>query len=212
MAKQIAEGVALGLDYQVLDRSGIVSHSEIRSETEVEGNISGGGGYTSGGTGFNTPVRGQIRSKTTRFQNIFLTDDDGVEHTIELQNFIIPCKPDHRLTLLLLITGDKDFGSYFSAYNHNTRTSYDYPKAVRMEMFPRKIFLISIVVVYLLAFLSRFGDPGTSFIGTLVVSALITGVIAIILYGLGTTLGWYRSMLVRKNLAVKNHLSNIAAT
>lgn len=212
MAKKIAEGVALGLDYQVFDRSGIVSHSEIRSETEVEGNISGGGGYTSGGTGFNTPVSGHIRSKTTRFQNIFLTDDDGVEHTVELQDFTIPCKPDHRLSLLLLITGDNELGSYFSAYNHNTRTTHDNPKAVRTEMFPRKIFIISLAVVYTVAFFSRLGEPGTSFLGTLFVAALITAAIAILLYGLGATVGWYRSMLVRKNLAVRNHFTNIAAT
>ena len=78
MAMKIAEGRALGLNYRIYDRTGVVDQSDTRSETEVEGSVSGGwgaGGYTA-------PVIGSVSSKTTRFQNIYLTDDEGKEHNI----------------------------------------------------------------------------------------------------------------------------------
>lgn len=211
MAKKVAEGVALGLQYEIYDRTGVVTHTETRSETEVEGSISGGGGYSSGGTGYQAPVSGSIASKTTRFQNIFLSDGEGKEHTIELQNFLIPCKPDHKLTMFLLTSGGKDTGSYFSAYNHNTRETYDHPKAIRSEMFPTRSFTILLVISFVLLFITMIGEPDSSFLGTLFLSALGTGLIGIPGWLIGATVGFYRSMLVRKDLAYKNYVTTVGA-
>ena len=120
MSKRIAEGKTLGSKYEIRVRTGTVNATETRSETEVTGSISGGGGYSSGGTGFTSPVSGSVQSRTTRYQNLFITDDDGKEHTVELVDFLVPCKEGHKLSLFLLFTGGSDFGSYFRAYNHNT--------------------------------------------------------------------------------------------
>lgn len=211
MAKKVAEGVALGLQYEIYDRTGIVTHTETRSETEVEGSISGGGGYSASGTGYQSPVSGRITSKTTRFQNIFLTDDQEKEHTIELQNFLIPCKQDHKLTMFLLTSGGSDTGSYFSAYNHNTRESYDHPKAIRSEMFPTKSFTILLVISFVLLFITMIGEPDSSFFGTLLLSALGTGLIGIPGWLIGAVIGFYRSLLIRKDLSYKNYVTTVRA-
>ena len=79
MSRLIAEGKTLGCMYKIYDRTGTVGHSETRSETELSGDISGGSGYSVGGTGFSTPVSGSISSRTHNYQNIFLTDETGKE-------------------------------------------------------------------------------------------------------------------------------------
>lgn len=212
MATHIAEGVALGLQYDIYDRTGHVSHSETRSETEVQGNISGGGGYSSGGTGFQSPVSGNVTTKTTRYQTIFLTDGDDKEHTIELQDFLVPCKPDHKLSMLLLTAAGKDKGSYFMAYNHNTRETYKHPKAIRSEMFPTKIVSIVLAVCFVLLFFNRIGDVGTTFLGTVFNSAFITLLIGIPTWAGGAAVGFYRSMIVKKDLKLKAFLSEAIQT
>lgn len=207
MAKHIAEGVALGLRYDIFDRTGTVTHSETRSETEVQGNVSGGGGYSSGGTGFQSPVSGNITSKTTRYQTIFLTDGDDKEHTIELQNFLVPCKPDHKLSMLLLTAGGKDKGSYFMSYNHNTRETYRHPKAIRSEMFPTKMVALVLTVSFLILFFNRIGDMDTTFLGTVFNSAFFTFLIGIPTWIIGAALGFYRSMVVKRDLKLKEFIS-----
>ena len=206
MAKQIAQGAALGLNYEIFERAGEVSHSETRSETEVQGNISGGGGYSSSGTGFQSPVSGQVTSKTTRFQNIFLTDRDGNEHTVELKNFLVPCKSGHNISLFLITSGGRDKGSYFSAYNHDTRQSYNHFKALRSELFPVRIFTILLVVSFLILFFGTIGESDSTFLGTVFYSVFVTAVIAIPAWIAGAGVALYRSMAVRKDLNFKNYL------
>jgi len=210
MAEHLAEGVALGLRYDIFDRTGKVSHSETRSETEVQGNISGGGGYTSGGSGYQAPVSGNVTSKTTRYQTIFLTDSEGREHTIELQDFLVPCKPDHKLTMLLLTAAGNDKGSYFMAYNHNTRETYQHPKAIRSEMFPTKIVSIVLAVSFLLLFFNRIGEMDTTFLGTVFNSAFVTLLIGIPVWIVGAAVGFYRSMIVKRDMKLKEFLSVVS--
>lgn len=209
MSTLIAEGKTLGCTYKIYDRTGTVGHSETRTETEVNGNISGGSGYTVGGTGFNTPVSGSVTSKTHNYQNIFLTDEEGKEHVVELKNFLVPCRQDHKLTMFLLTTGQKEYGSYFMAYNHNTGEAYKHSKAVRSELFPVKAFLVLVGVFFLYVFLSVWGEPDSSFLGN-----LFTALFASILFGLVLgVIGWMvslaRSLFVSKNLAFKKYLAAI---
>ena len=212
MAKHITEGVALGLKYDIFDRTGTVSHSETRSETEVQGTVSGGGGFSSGGTGYQAPVSGNVSSTTTRFQTIFLTDDDEKEHTIELKNFLVPCKQDHKLTMFLITAAGKDTGSYFKAYNHNTRETYDYPKAIRSEMFPVKSLAIGLLVIFLWVLFANLGEPGSTFIGNVFYSCFITLIFGIPGWMAGASVGFYRSMIVKRDLKLKNHITAAAGT
>ena len=209
LSKKIASGQALGVEYHVHERSGTIEGTETRAETEVTGNVSGGSGFSSGGTGFSNPVSGQIQSKTTRYQNIYLKDDDGDEHTIELVDFLVPCKEGHRVSLFVVKTGADRYGSFFHAFNHNTRQHYDHAKSLRQHLFPMKWVAIALAVIGGLSFLSFLADSGTSFwgaIGLTIVVLLITGGVG---WVVGSIIGALRAGAVRRNPAYQNLLNSM---
>ena len=208
MSKQIAEGSALGASYKIHARTGTVDSSDVRAETEVTGNISGGGGYSAGGTGYNAPVTGSIQSRTTRYQNIYLTDEDGLEHNIELVNFLVPCKQGQKLTMLFLTAGKADRGSYFRAYNHNTREHCNHPKAVVSEMFPKAIFMIAMAVVALFVLISAF-TSNESVGAALFLSVLLLVIIGVVLAAVGWVLAYIRSIGVRSNVTLKSFINSL---
>jgi hypothetical protein len=211
MSKQIAEGTALGASYNIYARTGTVDSTDTRSETEVTGNVSGGGGYTSGGTGFSAPVTGSIRSKTTRYQNIFLTDEDGVEHNVSLVNFLVPCKEGHKLTLLLLTSGGSDSGSYFRAYNHNTREHCNHPKAVTSEMFPWTIFMIAMAAIAAIMLFMGFSDSDSTIGGILFLTILVLVLAGLVIGAAGWILAYIRSISVRSNAALKSFVNGLGS-
>jgi len=103
--KTIGSGSTLGVAYDVMVRTGAVTGTESRSQTEVSGSISGG--------------QGTIKSETTTAQDIFLTDEDGVEFAAGLHNFRVRCKEGQDLCLLSVET--KKRGLIFHAINLSTR-------------------------------------------------------------------------------------------
>lgn len=211
IAKKIASGKALGRDYHVHARTGVVESTETRSETEVTGNISGGGGNTSGGTGYSNPVSGQVRSTTTRFQNIFLKDEDGDDHTIELVDFLVPCKEEQKLTFFIVKSKNNLTGPYFRAYNHNTREHYENAKAVSSEMFPIRKLLMAIGAVGALTFLTGLFSSDTTFGGAIFSTIVIMIIVGIVLGIAGKIVGAMRGSNVRKNPEFKQFLASIAS-
>lgn len=205
MAKQIATGSSLGLGYKIYDRTGMVDQSETRSETEVEGSVSGGGGFG----GYTAPIVGSTTSKTTRFQNIFLTDDEGKEHAVELTNFLVTCRPGQKLTMFLLNHGKHERGSYFKALNRNTHESFDYPKAIRSEMYPWRSFLIAMGMMVALFFINLNAEAGTSFGEALFFTAVATLIVGGPVWFIGWLVSYIRSMAVRNNRDFKAHLSQL---
>ena len=210
MSRLIAEGKTLGCMYKIYDRTGTVGHSETRSETELSGDISGGSGYSVGGTGFSTPVSGSISSRTHNYQNIFLTDETGKEHVIELKDFLIPCKQDHKLTLFLLTKGSSEYGSYFMAYNHNTGETYKHGKSIRSELFPIKAFLAVLGIFFLYVFLSVWTEPDSGFLGTLFTALFASVLFGLILGAVGWLVALGRSLIVNQNLEFRNYITAIA--
>ena len=210
MAKKIASGSVIGRDYHIHVRTGVVESSETRAETEVKGNISGGGGYSSGGYGSSNPVSGSIESKTTRFQNIFLKDEDGDDHVIELVDFLIPCKEGQKLSLFIVKSGGSLRGPYFRAYNHNTREHYENTKAVSSEMFPMRKLVMATGGVGVLFFLGGlFGDGGG--FGNGLLSALIAMVVSGIVFGIaGKIVAMIRGSNVRKNPEFAQFVAGLA--
>jgi hypothetical protein len=207
MSNKIAEGTALGARYRIHSRTGTVDSTDSRVETEVTGNVSGGGGVG----GYNAPVTGSVQSKTTRYQNIYLTDDDGKEHNISLVNFEVPCRQGQKLTMLFLTAGDKESGSYFRAYNHNTREHCNHPKGVVSEMFPWKIAAIVMGVIALFVLVSAFsGDNG--FGEALFVSIIGLVIIGLIVGAIGWIFAYVRSIAVRSNPVLKSYLSSLGTT
>jgi|GEM_PF-3581457 len=145
MEKQIAKGLTLSLDYDIIAISGVVRGSETRSETEVTGSISGGAD--------NYPVSGSVDSHTSRFQNLFLSDKGGVEHILELEDLLVPCREGHRITAFRVEVTNRKDKPYFMAYNHNTRTTNTSRKPlIRSEslsptFLPRSICIFVVFIV-----------------------------------------------------------------
>lgn len=210
MSKKVAEGKALGSSYEVHVRTGTVNGTETRSETEVTGSVSGGGGYSSGGTGFTAPVSGSVQSKTTRYQTMFLTDEEGKEHTVELVDFLVPCKEGHKLSLFLLTTGGSEYGSYFRAFNHNTKQHYQHGKAIRSEMFPARIFMIVAALFVAWVFFVAVSADGNSFGEAVFVTLLAGGAGVGLLWVVGAILGFVRSFGVKGNPALKTYVAGLA--
>lgn len=207
MAKRIADGNAFGTKYEVFVRAGTVDSTDTRSETETTGTISGGGGMTVGGTGANAPVSGQIESKTTRYQNIYLTDEEGKEHAVELVDFLVPCREGQKLSLIFVKTGGKELGSYFHAYNHNTSKHYDHGAALRSEMFPIRILIGAVAVVAVITWRNFSGSPGNDGFEVVAGTFIVTGLIGVVFYGIAKIFAAVRGRRLRANPAFKQFLA-----
>lgn len=123
------EGRKLLYKFVVRKLSGTVRGETTRSETTVSGKIYGGGTNTTYGTV--APVQGKIESETTRYQTIYLQEDDGSEHAIELVDLVVPCREGHTLTLWRL---GKDL--WFQVRNQSTNQLYKYGK-LKKRLYPK---------------------------------------------------------------------------
>ncbi len=207
VSKKIASGAALGVEYHIHDRVGTIEGTDTRSETEVTGSVSGGGGFSSGGTGFTNPVSGSIQSKTTNYQNVYLKDEEGDEHTIELVDFLVPCKQGHKVSFFVVKTGTDRYGAIFHAYNFNTRQHYDHAKSLRSHLFPTKWFMIALAAIGGISFLTLLGDSQTSFWGAIGLTIVVLLIAGGILWVAGSILGALRAAAVRRNPAFRQALN-----
>ncbi|GAB4517946.1 MAG: hypothetical protein Tsb0010_02140 [Parvularculaceae bacterium] len=210
MVEVIAKGDAIRAAYEIRALTGTVTATETRSETEVKGDISGGGGFSVSGTGGTAPVSGKIESKTTRFQNIFMTDDEGGEHAIELVNFLVPCKEGQKLTLFQLVMGGSPKG-YFHAFNHNTKNHYEKDGAVSKAMFPTLVFGAVVAVLAIWIWNSASGNPGNGSFEVFAMTFIGAGLGGVVLYGIAKIFAGVRAAKVHGNPAYKSFLSGLAA-
>lgn len=210
MAEKIASGEAFGTKYEVFMRSGTVDSTDTRSETEVTGSVSGGGGFSVGGTGGNAPVSGSVESRTTRFQNIYLTDGGGKEHVVQLVDFLVPCKEGHKLSLFFVKTGGRELGHYFHAYNHNTGQHYEDGAALRGEMFPKLILAGAVAIVAIMSWNSFSGSPGNDGFEVFAGTFIVTGLIGVVLYGLAKVFAAIRGAKLKGNPAFKESIAKLA--
>jgi len=107
--------------YTLNKMTGLVADSGVRSEVEVSGT-----GYVTGTTGTSySPgiVTGttEIKSKTTRHQQLFLIDKEGNEESFNLTDFVITCHKGSLITIIWAIMDGKKDGPIFAAYNHDTK-------------------------------------------------------------------------------------------
>jgi len=128
------EGKKLMYKFVVYKLSGTVQSENTRSETEVSGKIYGGGTNSTYGT--TAPVHGEIKSETIRYQNIFLKEDDGTEHALELKDLVVPCREGHKLTLWRL--GDD---LWFQGKNETTNQAYTYGKLKKL-VYPKVPYFV----------------------------------------------------------------------
>lgn len=86
------------------------------AETHVSS--SGGGGYVSGHGG--VVMAPTVTSQTVTRSEIWVRDDAGGEHAIELADFGVPVRPGQRLTAVWGILDDEKTGPYYLVENHTS--------------------------------------------------------------------------------------------
>lgn len=109
------EFVDRGFALQISVVTGTVMSEQQRSESKVSGSFSGGGPTSYGGG----HVHGSISTRTTRFQEIFLALPDGKEARLDFENFKVPCREQHRLTVVSVRRSDGPWCD-FAFHNRNT--------------------------------------------------------------------------------------------
>ena len=119
--KKIADGVALFKKFSLYEVSGEVESETTRTETEVHGEIPSNQG----------PFAGRIETKTTRYQTIFLKDEDGGSHAVRLVDFVIPCREGHKLTVR-----GADKRLWFDVLNQSTGETFENGSGLAKYAFP----------------------------------------------------------------------------
>ncbi|GEM_PF-2203477 len=211
MFEQVAQGKTLFTSYSIHAITGEVMGVKTRSETETSGTISGGHGMNVGGTGASSPVRGSIETKTTRFQSLFLKDDAGKEHSIELVNYLVPCREGHKLTLLSLHTGSNSAGRYIHAYNHNTDQHVENDGAAAKSMFPMLMLLAAVALLGFFVFRSVSADPNNDGFEVLAMTFIATGLGGLALYAGAHVIAMIKAGHARGNSAYKQYLASLSA-
>lgn len=170
--KKIADGVALYKKYSLFEVTGEVESESTRAETEVRGEIPSNQG----------PFAGRIESKTTRYQTIYLKDDDGGQYAVELVDFVIPCRAGHKLT----VRGE-DKRMWFDVTNHSTGQSFENGSGLAKYAFPDLIVFGGAAgaagLVLLVIMLGEGGLGERVFLGLIgggIVGAIVFGVLWVI--------------------------------
>ena len=170
--KKIAEGSALLRKFALYEVSGTVIKEVTRSETETTGSVSTPDLAHRLAPNMSLPVKGKIKSKTTRYQVIHLKDGDGNRSVVELVDFLVPCAEGDEVS----VWGVKE-GAWFAARNLSTRRSYRKRFGATSALYP---FAAHVGLAALLAVplwndmaASKPGDTGFA-----IFAALITFVIA----------------------------------
>ncbi|MCR9261048.1 MAG: hypothetical protein NXH95_15090 [Pseudomonadaceae bacterium] len=209
MSKLITANRTLGISYEVRSRSGIVAGNDTRSETEVNGSISGGGSY--GTSGYNAPVSGSISSTTTNYQDIYLRDEEGIEHLIQTVDFLVPCQPGQHLTFFLAIPGKSEYGKYFQVFNHNTRNTYTHNKYLRQVMFPRFSSGLVVALLGLLFFSMAFFSDDKGFGESLFIGGFGAAIGGLLMWLVGSIVAALRASRVRSDAKFKQAVQTLAA-
>lgn len=131
-----------GQQYNLYWVCGKVEETGKNLETRVSGG--GGGGATFGGYGGTAPV--SIQSTTVVHDQIFLTDNDGKEHSFQLQSMDVACRSGNQLSVLWAIKSGGKTGPYIAVHNHTTGQSFFDKKALN-KMFCRNGWLVVAAIV-----------------------------------------------------------------
>lgn len=107
-----------GNNYAIHYIKGVVVGKDKHLETQVSGG--GGGGYSHQGTGYSGAV--SISSRTITHDKIFLQDENGKEHAVELTDWDIACREGHRMLMLWIVKGREKGGPYVCVANSTTDT------------------------------------------------------------------------------------------
>jgi hypothetical protein len=114
-------------------------------ETKVTGG--GGGGSTYRGTGYTAPV--QINSTTVTHDMVHLSDGNGSEHALRLQNWDLSVRESHLLTAVWLVKKGRKKGPYVAIHNHSlNETDYNEKELAKMHR-SLWILLVSLALFFI---------------------------------------------------------------
>ena len=101
-----------------------------------------------------------------------------------------------------------DRGSYFEAYNHNSRQSYEHGKSLRSAMFPWLTTLVVFLVLAVPAFFTSLANDG---IGAAIMSLIFAAVVvAITMWIVGSILGAIRASRAKADSRFKQFKAQLA--
>ncbi|HNR54359.1 MAG TPA: hypothetical protein PKJ19_04275 [Flavobacteriales bacterium] len=130
-----------GTPWTLYTFKGTVMEASKNMETRVSGG--GGGGFTYRGTGGSAPV--SITSTTVVHDQLFLQDEQGQEHALQLQGFNIACRTSHVLTAAWAIKQGQQRGPYFAVHNHTTDQTFYKDDEIGKMFRPPILHLLGIV-------------------------------------------------------------------
>lgn len=140
-------------------------------------------------------------------QDIYLTEDDGHEHAVNLSNFDISCRPGHKLTLLSLEKGGSS--TYFHAYDHNLRKHYEADGAISGRMFPKILHFLAIVIWAWIVWSWANEQPEFDGFETLAATFIGTCIGLLVCYVAAKILAGIRSVSLRGNSDLKAYIKQL---
>lgn len=186
--KKIADGAALFKKYGLYEVTGAVEGETTRAETEVRGEIPSNSG----------PFAGRIESKTTRYQTIYLKDDDGGKYAVELVDFVIPCREGHKLTVR-----GADKRLWFDVTNHSTGQAFEDGAGLAKYAFPNLVVFgaaIGAAALTFLALLMSEGGLGERLFFGVIAGLILGGIVFGVLWVPGRIVASMRAAQIKGRL------------
>jgi hypothetical protein len=137
-----------GWKYDLDVLSGVVLDSQQREEEETVIEASGGHGIMVNGTGYITPRQEAVKDVTT-FDTLFVRDDDGTEHEVEMEDFGLSLRIGNRVSVVRA-SGARGDERPILLYNEDTRKHFYSTRVMRDLLKPSflwAIFHAALVVI-----------------------------------------------------------------
>lgn len=139
-----------GWKYSLSSISGILLDSQQHKEETTVIEASGGTGSIVGGYGYITPRKEAVKDVTT-FDTLFVRDDAGVEHEIELEDFGLRARLGNRVTIVLA-DGARAAARPILCYNEDTRKAFTSTRVLRELLKPSFVWaLVNAALIYVVA-------------------------------------------------------------
>ena len=131
-----------GINYRLESVTGKVLDTTKSMETSVQGSVSGGGGRLREGSGKLKAVDLNMVSTTIVYDQFFLQDDAGREHSFQLQGFNVACRAGNSLTVTAAFKTGQQRGPYVAVRNNSTNVHFVNDKVLRSLCSPNMLLYL----------------------------------------------------------------------
>ena len=199
MMRKIAEGITLGLKYEIYDNTGVVDHIEVNGDTlkfkPVEGH-----NY------IRVPEFGTDATPQPHHQTIHLR---GETENIELDDVEAPAKSGEALTLFSVRQANQPKGAYFRFFNHKTHQVAENPGALRDQLFPWPSLWSVLLMGLIGVFYYMFNHQDRTAIEAFFITSVTMPVLFVPMYLVGLTIGLVRMAAVRNNASLRHYAAHL---